>query len=103
MRVQVGLESGISASTSVPSGASTGENEAVEARDEDGKRCGGKGVLKAGGQRHDRVAAGKLGPDTLGRELWAGPPVTEAQLAYFERGRPKQDRLPRRGRSGPHF
>ena len=32
---------------SVPSGASTGENEALELRDGDKKRYGGKGVLKA--------------------------------------------------------
>jgi len=47
VRVQVELESGITASASVPSGASTGENEAVEARDGDARRYGGKGVLKA--------------------------------------------------------
>ena len=47
IRVTVELESGIRASAGVPSGASTGENEAVELRDGDGKRYGGKGVLKA--------------------------------------------------------
>jgi enolase len=47
VRVQVVLESGITASASVPSGASTGENEAVEIRDGDKSRYGGKGVLKA--------------------------------------------------------
>ena len=45
--VTVKLESGITASAGVPSGASTGENEAVELRDGDKKRYGGKGVLKA--------------------------------------------------------
>ena len=45
--VTVGLSSGITASAGVPSGASTGENEAVELRDGDKKRYGGKGVLKA--------------------------------------------------------
>ena len=47
VRVQVRLKSGIAASASVPSGASTGENEALELRDGDKKRYGGKGVLKA--------------------------------------------------------
>jgi enolase len=47
VRVAVTLASGISAAACVPSGASTGEHEAVELRDGDKKRYGGKGVLKA--------------------------------------------------------
>jgi len=47
IRVFCSLDNGIRASASVPSGASTGENEAVELRDGDKKRYGGKGVLKA--------------------------------------------------------
>ncbi len=47
VRVFCRLEGGLSVSSSVPSGASTGENEAVELRDGDKKRYGGKGVLKA--------------------------------------------------------
>ena len=47
VRVFCTLSNGIVASASVPSGASTGENEAVELRDGDKKRYGGKGVLKA--------------------------------------------------------
>ncbi len=47
IRVMVSLENGMTASASVPSGASTGENEAVELRDGDKSRFGGKGVLKA--------------------------------------------------------
>jgi len=45
--VTVVLNNGISASAGVPSGASTGSREAVELRDGDPKRYGGKGVLKA--------------------------------------------------------
>ncbi|MBV8803458.1 MAG: phosphopyruvate hydratase [Sinobacteraceae bacterium] len=41
------LESGVSGRAAVPSGASTGTREAVELRDGDKKRYGGKGVLKA--------------------------------------------------------
>lgn len=47
VEVDVKLESGFVARASVPSGASTGENEAVELRDGDRSRYGGKGVLKA--------------------------------------------------------
>jgi len=47
VRVQLALDNGIAVSASVPSGASTGENEAVELRDHDKSRYGGKGVLKA--------------------------------------------------------
>jgi enolase len=47
VRVCVRLENGVVASASVPSGASTGENEALELRDGDKKRYGGKGVVKA--------------------------------------------------------
>lgn len=47
IRVYVELECGIVSSASVPSGASTGENEAVELRDCDESRYKGKGVLKA--------------------------------------------------------
>lgn len=45
--VSVALDSGITTSACVPSGASTGIREAVELRDGDAKRYGGKGVLKA--------------------------------------------------------
>ena len=41
------LESGALGRAAVPSGASTGTREAVELRDGDNKRYGGKGVLKA--------------------------------------------------------
>jgi len=47
LRAFVTLFDGTTAAASVPSGASTGENEAVELRDGDPKRYGGKGVLKA--------------------------------------------------------
>jgi len=47
IRVYIELGDGTQATASVPSGASTGENEAVELRDGDKKRYGGKGVLKA--------------------------------------------------------
>src|SRR5438046_741127 len=52
------LASGAAGRAAVPSGASTGEREAVELRDGDQKRFGGKGVLEAEQerQRGDRTA-----------------------------------------------
>ena len=47
VEVEVTLKSGIMGRASVPSGASTGENEALELRDGDKQRYCGKGVLKA--------------------------------------------------------
>lgn len=47
VEVEVTLENGVMGRASVPSGASTGENEALELRDGDKGRFSGKGVLKA--------------------------------------------------------
>ena len=47
VEVDVTLENGVLGRASVPSGASTGENEALELRDGDKARYGGKGTLKA--------------------------------------------------------
>jgi enolase len=63
LRVQVVLDSGITASASVPSGASTGENEAVEIRDGEKERYGGKGVLKAVSTVNDVIAPRLVGLD----------------------------------------
>jgi enolase len=59
--VNVKLDNGITASASVPSGASTGENEAVELRDGDKKRYGGKGVLKAVDNVNSKIAPQLIG------------------------------------------
>jgi enolase len=61
--VTVGLSNGITATAGVPSGASTGENEAVELRDGDKKRYGGKGVLKAVGNVNKTIAPKLAGMD----------------------------------------
>ena len=63
VRVFCKLNNGIEASASVPSGASTGENEAVELRDGDKKRYGGKGVLKAVANVNDIIAPKLIGAD----------------------------------------
>src|SRR5436309_2071588 len=47
VEADVVLESGVSGRAAVPSGASTGSREAIELRDGDNDRYGGKGVLKA--------------------------------------------------------
>jgi enolase len=56
IEVEVELECGVIGRASVPSGASTGEHEAVELRDEDKKRYGGKGVLNAVKNVNDKIA-----------------------------------------------
>ncbi len=63
VRVNVHLDNGITGTASVPSGASTGENEAVELRDGDKKRYGGKGVLKAVKNIEKTLAPGLKGMD----------------------------------------
>ncbi|MBI9073536.1 MAG: phosphopyruvate hydratase [Melioribacteraceae bacterium] len=56
VEVEVLLESGVIGRAAVPSGASTGEHEAVELRDGDKERYLGKGVLKAVENVNDRIA-----------------------------------------------
>lgn len=63
IRVLVSLDNGIEASASVPSGASTGEHEAVELRDGDKQRYGGKGVLTAVNNVNTVIAPNLLGMD----------------------------------------
>lgn len=63
VRVFCKLDNGVSVSASVPSGASTGENEAVELRDGDKKRYGGKGVLKAVKNVNETIAPKLVGMD----------------------------------------
>ena len=55
------LESGAVGRAAVPSGASTGTREAVELRDGDAKRYGGKGVLKAVDNVNNEIRAALLG------------------------------------------
>ncbi|HKJ82026.1 MAG TPA: phosphopyruvate hydratase [Ignavibacteriaceae bacterium] len=56
LEVEVLLESGVIGRAAVPSGASTGEHEAVELRDGDKNRYGGKGVLKAVDNVNEKIA-----------------------------------------------
>ncbi|HPD56014.1 MAG TPA: phosphopyruvate hydratase [Smithellaceae bacterium] len=63
VKATITLENGIVASASCPSGASTGENEAVELRDGDKKRYGGKGTLKAVANVNKKIAPALVGLD----------------------------------------
>jgi len=65
IEVEVELENGVIGSAAVPSGASTGAHEAVELRDGDKKRYGGKGVLKAVENVNEILAAELIGEDAL--------------------------------------
>jgi enolase len=63
VEVDVMLDSGVRGRAAVPSGASTGSREAVELRDADPKRYGGKGVLKAVEHVNTLLRAAVLGLD----------------------------------------
>jgi len=63
VEVDVLLAGGVLGRAAVPSGASTGENEAVELRDGDKTVYGGKGVLKAVGHVNNEIAKLVVGKD----------------------------------------
>ena len=63
IEAEVILDSGFIGTAAVPSGASTGENEALELRDGDPKRYGGKGVLKAVKNINEIIAPAIVGMD----------------------------------------
>lgn len=65
VEVDVELESGACGRASVPSGASTGEHEALELRDGDSSRYGGKGTLKAVANVNEVIAPALLGVSAL--------------------------------------
>ena len=68
VEVDVILESGYTGRAAVPSGASTGEHEACELRDNDKSVYVGKGVLKAVANVSDRIAPEILGMDAREQE-----------------------------------
>ena len=65
VEVEVTLESGASGRAAVPSGASTGSREALELRDQDASRYGGKGVVKAVENVQGELAEAVIGMDAL--------------------------------------
>ena len=86
VEVEVALDDGTLARAAVPSGASTGEHEAVELRDGDAARYGGKGVEKA-------VAAvlDEIGPELAGVEA-VDQRVVDQRLLDLD-GTPDKSRL----------
>jgi enolase len=64
VEADVWLENGVMGRAAVPSGASTGENEAIELRDEDKQRYLGKGVLNAVHNVNEVI-----GPELLGMDV----------------------------------
>ncbi len=69
VEAEVHLDNEIMAIAAVPSGASTGEREAIELRDGDKKRYGGKGVLKA-----------VSNIDNISDELWGTDSLLQGQI-----------------------
>src|SRR5512146_771762 len=65
VEAEVRLEGGVKGRAAVPSGASTGEHEALELRDGDKKRYLGKGVLKAVANVKAKLAPALIGMDAL--------------------------------------
>ncbi len=63
LEAEMTLESGAFGRAAVPSGASTGSREAIELRDKDPSRYGGKGVLKAVANVNGEISAKLLGLD----------------------------------------
>ena len=94
VEVDVVLADGSVGRAAVPSGASTGLNEAVELRDGDKARYGGKGVLTRGQQRHRHDRAG----DLRSRRVRPGRHRRAAVRArrHAEQGRARRERDPRR-------
>ena len=95
VEVDVWLESGVMGRASVPSGASTGEHEALELRDGDKNRYGGKGVQKAVENINKMIAPALVGMPVLnqramGRKLnltW-GPMRFWGFLLLWQRRQP---------------
>jgi enolase len=69
IEAEVILEDGTQGRAAVPSGASTGENEAVELRDNDNARYLGKGVLNAVENVNETIAAELMGFDVIDQRL----------------------------------
>jgi enolase len=69
VEVEVMLDTGITATAKVPSGASTGKHEAVELRDGDPERYLGKGVLNAVKSVNGEIAEAVVGLDSMRQRL----------------------------------
>ena len=76
VEVDVVLENGVMGRAAVPSGASTGENEALELRDGDKGRYGGKGTLQAVANVNNVIA-----PALVGRSAFGQRDIDDAMIA----------------------
>lgn len=88
VEAEVELDGGVIGLAAVPSGASTGEKEAVELRDGDGTRYGGKGVKKAASHISKELAAAVVGHDATNQRA-----IDQAMI--------DADATPNKGNSGP--
>jgi len=86
VEVEVLLDDGTLARAAVPSGASTGEHEAVELRDGDAARFGGKGVEKAVAAVNEEISAEITGMEAVDQRL------VDQRLVALD-GTPAQSRL----------
>jgi enolase len=85
------LDSGVTGSAIVPSGASTGMNEALELRDGDKARYGGKGVIKAVDNVNDQIA-----DELIGMEATEQVAIDELMLASWTAPRTRASWAPTR-------
>ena len=85
VEVEVTLDGGVMGRAAVPSGASTGVREALELRDGDKQRYGGKGVKKAVGNVNGEIAAALKGKAADQRAI-------DAQMIALD-GTPNKGRL----------
>jgi len=86
VEVEVWLENDVMGRAAVPSGASTGVHEALELRDGDKSRYGGKGVLKAVENVNEKIAEELFGMDALDQVA-----IDQAMLALD--GTPNKSKL----------
>ena len=86
VEVEVWLENDVMGRAAVPSGASTGVHEALELRDGDKSRYGGKGVLKAVENVNEEIAEELFGMDALDQAA-----IDQAMLALD--GTPNKSKL----------
>ena len=102
VEVEVALDGGDVGRAAVPSGASTGAHEAIELRDGEPGRYGGKGVRKAVVNVRDVIAPAVVGMDALGpdrgRRPDARPRRHRPARASSARTRSSASRWPRRTR-----
>ncbi len=99
VEVEVWLEDGSMGRAAVPSGASTGIHEALELRDGDKGRYGGKGVLKAVEHVNEEIAEALVGMDALDQAARRPGDARSGRHAQQEQARRQRDpgRQPGRG------